>query len=182
MGKAKASTAPTIPAAADYDPLATDDAGSYRPDRFYTSAGEKGADTATISVRIPLWMYAQLVDARNTVPAYDSQSDVIRDALRHRLHWIREEYDLASDPHAPYTDTLHMVETMNTMMQARIRIGKTMNEAVDAAIEVGDLDLATELIGELEVRAESMAGTVRVAIYQTCANARRRIREARERR
>lgn len=163
------------------DPLGTDNAGEYSIHQFRTSAGGKDADRAAINVKVPVWMHIRMLKAVNAVSAYDYITDLVRDAIWHRLHYIENEYDVTLDPHTPYSDTLVMVETAAQQLRVREQIVRTTDEAVGLALEVGDVAGAIKLVADLEMRAETMAGTTKMKVLETCADARRRIRQAQER-
>jgi len=62
------------------------------PDRFYTKATDNHGHSELVHLKVPpgtLSTIAQIVQSR-AIPEYRTSHDLIRDAIVHRLHYLRE--------------------------------------------------------------------------------------------
>jgi len=71
------------------------DAGGYSLDEFYTRATNQHDHSRSIRVHLPPDLSGRIAKVVEDVPLYRNTSDLIRDAIVHRLHYLDESgYDL----------------------------------------------------------------------------------------
>jgi len=74
---------------------AEDTSNNYSVSKYYTSARDKKGFSTTVRVSIPPVVMSNIASfvATQRIPEYKTSQDVLRDALVHRLQWLRDNVD-----------------------------------------------------------------------------------------
>lgn len=102
--------------------------GEYAVEKFYTDSRDNKGHAASYRIQIPTGLGNELAEliASKRIPDYRTVADVFRDALTHRLHWLKDEFHI---------DTLERPVTMYTLRCEAERQGQ-MREDSEAACRV----------------------------------------------
>lgn len=63
-------------------------ASKCRSDQFYTRSEDKKGHDETLRARVPKWWLGQIAHVVDKIPAYSSSSDLVRDAVYHRVCYL----------------------------------------------------------------------------------------------
>lgn len=134
-----------------FDPFGTDSGrGEYSPDKFYTaSTDDKGHHAALRTTSIPPYIQSAMreIIEQRYIPEYRQMGDIVRDALVHRLQYLKKHHPRLSE----LGRLILAQENMERRLQIRkeaIRLAERCAEVVKASISVGDTDEAKEAIAE----------------------------------
>lgn len=75
------------------------DDADYNPDEFYTRATNKHDHSTPVSVRLDPTICGQMdaLIASRDIPHYRTRTDIIRDAIYHRLHYVTHDLNVGDD-------------------------------------------------------------------------------------
>lgn len=79
------------------DPFSLDDGTEYSIDTFYVGSRDRDKESITVAVPIPRGIMAQIeaIIQQRRIKHYKTKQDLIRDAVYHRFHYIK---NLLDDP------------------------------------------------------------------------------------
>lgn len=117
-----------------WDATATSSNMGYDPHEFYTSSSDKKGHQQQFRVNVPPSLgseIAQLVQSQR-IPAYRTAQDVIRDALIHRLQWLRDH------GHPISRDMQHELDLQMAKVKAQTKLQRVQEaeEYLDTIQEV----------------------------------------------
>lgn len=109
-----------------FDPFAGSRPDDYSLDKFYTKGSDQNGNKADYRVSVDPQLAAQIarIVARQVIPEYQTYQDFVRDAIYHRLEYLKERID---------SDALHRVLSeylMNATAEAHQRAVANMKAAV----------------------------------------------------
>ena len=101
----------------------TEAPSSYREDKFYTQASDEKGHSVPIHIRIPPDIYRRIeeVVSSRTIPDYKTMSDLVRDAIHHRLNYLAQKLNLEE-----VDFTLRAVRNLQRIRDIEIRKGEIM--------------------------------------------------------
>lgn len=81
------------------DPWGVDSPNSYSVFEFYTQAKYPSSESATIHSRIPITLHGRLarIVESGRIEQYSTISDMVRDAIQHRVHFLEENEYIEPD-------------------------------------------------------------------------------------
>lgn len=138
----------------DFDPfLPEQDRTTYRPENVYIHSTNRHDHSTVSRFRYPPHWSPFINEVVNLMPKYRSVSDLVRDAIFHRVRYIAEHYQMSDEFKRWQEDETRLANVQRT--QARRALAKkqvsTMRQAVEEAYSEGDID---ELYDLLEQAAE----------------------------
>lgn len=121
-------------ASRDEDPIAKALADGYDPDRFYmASADSKGHQHQIKTINVPQGMAAILAEVREYFPEYRNAQDMVRDALMHRLMYLKQKIDDGEVTEMMVNESLRSKMEYNRVMMQQTKA--TYEESVGACAQ-----------------------------------------------
>lgn len=160
-----AQTAPSsrggVMRGSDEDVWTTQATGDYDPDEFYIRSTNKHDHRAQQRVHFPPAIQAALQEVINSRewPIYRNAHDFIRDAVVHRLHYLK-----ARGWQNPVVEELLQVERAQGILETANVLDAKRKELLDDAIATinalklsGDNDMLTQTLEQLDHVADSLS-------------------------
>lgn len=139
------------------DDWTTDDS-SYSPSNFYTTTKDSQKESVNYSLRIPGATYSRmqkLVESRQ-LSSYETISDIIRDAIHHRIQYLETEKMVSRD------DTLRRARIIQERINEEIHNSRfednirDLNSTVSSLLREGYFPRAKKLISDILQEIQGM--------------------------
>lgn len=154
---------------------------SYSPDSFFTRATDGNGHDTVMSLKVsPALMgeIQRLVQSR-IIPQYRTHSDLVRDALIHRLRYLADEFDGSVDLSALVVEQRQAeIDRMASQRASWRKLIADLEAQLDDLIGQNELDEAEWLIEQNEW-LDAMTPSYLIRLTRMLGKARRRISEAR---
>lgn len=137
------------------DTWQTEPADDYSPDRFYTRATDKKGHSETVHLKIPPELasaIAHIVQSR-AIPEYRTSQDMIRDAIFHRLRYLRES-GLLDSRMVTVVGFEEFAQDLFTFEERMEAFGETIRQAEEWVRKLGwNSAEARDMVGKLYAKA-----------------------------
>lgn len=141
----------------------------YDIDNFYTASEDKHGHSAHVAIRVSKTMAAvmqQVLESRQ-FPAYTTTSDIVRDAIYHRLrHLMYERKDFTPTPEMQFLVSVERQAEQAKRAMDIVNSVETLFQTVNMMQEVGDDDDARDLVKDVYTRAGKMLTGQALKIYR----------------
>lgn len=140
------------------DSYALDDGLDYSPDKFYTQSKNGGDDGDKITLRVPRGVTTQIDEwiGQRLVSPYRTRQDFYRDAIFHRMHWVKEA--LKDPATANRLQTLFAetaLELRRGEMERRLTTYRYYKDLLRDTLANREWDLFHETLAEVERDADA---------------------------
>lgn len=145
----------------------------YNPNSFYCTS--KDADgSESMRIKVPTWVVRELASLSNSsdFPTYKSTSDVVRDALVHRVHYLKDNLATSMQMRMVLQEAMMLVLAEQRVLDVKIRVDRaeryleTVLEQMERNNRLELWDLQADLIHDarLHIDTTNWTGQLYLAI------------------